>query len=131
MEAREAQAFRQTLADQLPDYLDPSNGPKLQQELGSIALELGYSAEQIAEARAPDILAMHKASQWKAKAAKYDTLMAKKMETVRAAKDLPKVAKPGVAQPKGAAANQRYQADRQAMKSGDAEAAKRVFSNFV
>jgi hypothetical protein len=131
MESREAQAFRQTLADQLPDYLDPTKGPKLQQELGSIALELGYSAEQIAEARASDILAMQKVSQLKAKADKYDTLMAKKMETVRAAKALPKVAKPGVAQPKGTAVNARYQADRQAMKQGDAEAAKRVFSSFV
>lgn len=131
IERREAQAFRQTLSEALPDYLDPTNGPKLQQELGSIALELGYSAEQIAEARAADILAMKKASDWKAKAQKYDTLMAKKMESVRAAKLLPKVAKPGVAQPKGTQENARYAADRNAMKSGDNEAAKRVFSRFV
>jgi hypothetical protein len=44
---------------------------------------------------------------------------------------MPKVSKPGVAQGKGQIANQRYTADRQAMQRGDADAAKRVFSNFI
>jgi hypothetical protein len=44
---------------------------------------------------------------------------------------MPRVSKPGVAQGKGAVANQRYTADRQAMKSGDQDAAARVFSRFL
>jgi hypothetical protein len=52
----------------------------------------------IAEARATDIIAMRKVAELKAKADKYDALQAKKMEKVRAAKGLPRVATPGVPQ---------------------------------
>ena len=46
------------LQEKFPEYLDPTEGPKLRQELGSIALELGYSADQLANVDAADILAM-------------------------------------------------------------------------
>ncbi len=118
------------LAKEFPEYLDPTEGPKLREKLGSIALEVGYSAEQLAKVDATDILAMRKISDWKAKADKYDTLMAKKMEKVREAKDLPRVSRPGTAQPRGAAANQRYADDRKAMREGSRDAAIRVFSNL-
>jgi hypothetical protein len=101
--AREAQAEQARLADehrliveQFPEYADPTTGPKLQAELSSVARELGYPPELIAQARASDIIAMRKASEWKAKADQLDRLNAKKMEKVRAAKGLPNVAKPGV-----------------------------------
>jgi hypothetical protein len=131
IEAQEAEAFRATLAEQFPEFLDPSQNTKLQQELGSIASELGYSHEQIAEARATDILAMRKAADWKAKAAKYDALMSKKMEKVREAKALPKVSRPGAAQPKGAQDQARFQEARKKMRGGDNAAALDVFSRFV
>jgi hypothetical protein len=88
----------QKLVEVFPEYLDPTTGPKLQAELSTVAREMGYSAELIAQARADDILAMKTAADWKAKAAKYDALQASKMSKVRAAKGLPKVATPGVAQ---------------------------------
>jgi hypothetical protein len=124
---REAAALRETL----PEWFDETEGPKLRQRAQSIAQHLGYSAEQLNDATANEISALVKASGWKAKAEKYDTLMAKKMEQVRAAKELPRVSKPGVPAGKGAIANERYTADRQAMKSGDRDATARVFSNFV
>lgn len=86
----------QRLQEQLPEWFDPSSGPKLREQLHSIGAELGYSSELMAEASSADIIALKKASEWKADAEKYRALMAKKMETVRAAKDLPKMARPGV-----------------------------------
>jgi hypothetical protein len=103
-EQREAQAEQvqraqehQFVAEHFPEYLDPTTGPKLQQELTGVAKEMGYPPELIAEARATDIIAMRKAAEWKAKADKLDRLEAKKMEKVRSAKGLPRVATPGVA----------------------------------
>ena len=104
-QAHEAQAQQAYMAEQhrvivenFPEYTDPTTGPKLQAELSAVAKELGYSAELISQARAEDILAMRTAADWKAKASKYDALQAKKMEKVRSAKGLPRVAKPGVTQ---------------------------------
>jgi hypothetical protein len=124
---REAAALRETL----PEWFDEAEGPKLRQRAGSIASELGYSAERLDDASANEIVALVKAGEWKAKADKLDALMAKKSETVRAAKGMPRVSKPGVPQGKGAIANQRYTADRQAMKNGDRDATTRVFKAFV
>jgi hypothetical protein len=86
------------IVEQFPEYIDPTTGPKLQQELAGVARELGYSPELISQARAEDILAMRTAAKWKADSLKLAQLNAKKMEKVRAAKGLPKVAKPGVSQ---------------------------------
>lgn len=119
------------LQEHFPEYLDPVEGAKLRQELGSIALELGYTAEQLSEVDAKDILAMRKVATLKSKADKYDALMAQKMQKVREAKGMPKVSRPGVPQGKGAVASQRYTADRQAMREGDSDAAARVFSRFL
>jgi hypothetical protein len=124
---REAATLRETL----PEWFDEVEGPKLRQRAGSIAAEFGYSAEQLNDATASEIAALVKAAEWKAKADKLDALMAKKMETVRAAKGMPRVSKPGMPQGKGAIANQRYIADRQAMKNGDRDATTRVFKAFV
>lgn len=131
LHSREAEAFRQTLSEQFPEYLDPVQSPKHQQELASIARDLGYSDDLIASAGAPDILAMRKAAEWKRGHDKWKAIEAKKMEGVRAAKQLPKVAKPGTALPKGAANAERYQADRAAMRRGDKDAGIRTFSRFI
>ena len=128
---REQQATAAALAEHFPEYLDPESGPKLREALGSTALALGYTAEQLQNVDHLDLLAMRTANDWRAKAAKYDALMATKMETVRAAKGLPRVSKPGVAAAAGTVAGQRYAADRQAMKAGDKDAGVRVFSRFI
>ncbi len=130
LRSHEAEEFRAILNHQFPEFLDPSNA-KLREELGSIAQELGYPAEQLAHANANDILAMKRASDWRAKAHKYDNLLAKKMEKVGETGKLPKVSRPGVAQARGAADSARFAADRQAMKTGDRDAAIRTFSRFI
>jgi hypothetical protein len=130
LQAQEQAEFVSTLQEHFPEYLEPTSA-KLREELGSIARELGYPAELLREANASDIIALKRASDWKAKAAKYDTLMAKKMEKVREAKALPKVSKPGVAQGKGAIEGSRYAADREAMKRGDKQAEMRVLERFL
>jgi len=119
------------LQNEFPEYLDDAKGPEIRQRLGSTALALGYAAEQIASADHHDIKAMRLATEWREKAEKYDRLMSKKMEKVREAKGMPKVSRPGTAQGPGAAANQRYTADREAMRKGDRDAATRVFSRFL
>jgi hypothetical protein len=72
----------------------PSSRPSCQPSPGN----WGIRPELISQARADDILAMRKVAELKAKADKYDALNAKKMEKVRAAKGLPRVATPGVPQ---------------------------------
>lgn len=119
------------LREQFPEYLDNVKGAELRTKLGSTALAMGYSPDQLNDVTAQDILAMRLASEWKAKADKFDTLMSKQMANVRGAKDLPKISRPGASQGKGAAQQQRYQSDRQAMQRGDNDAAKRVFSQFL
>ena len=119
------------LQDKFPEYLDATKGPEVKAALRSTALELGYSDEQLAQVDATDIMAMKQANDWRTKAQKYDALMAKKMEKVRDAKNLPRVSKPGVPQGQGAIANQKYTADREAMRQGDPDATARVFSRFI
>lgn len=97
LETRARDEFIAELSEKFPEYLDPASGAEHQRKLSSTAAALGYSPEQIAQANATDILAVRTASDWKAKADKYDALMAKKMERVRAAKGLPKVTRPGAA----------------------------------
>jgi hypothetical protein len=128
--AREQQATRAALADAFPEYLDAQSGPKLRQELGSTALELGYSAEQLAQVDHVDILAMRKANEWRSDALKYRALMASRMETVRAARDMPRVSRPGSGG-RGAAESQRNAQDRQKMRDGDKDAAVRTFARFL
>lgn len=118
------------LQEKFPEYLDATKGPELKKALQSTALALGYSQDQLANTDAQDVLAIKTASEWKAKADKLDTLMAKKMERVREAKSLPRVSRPGTPQ-KGVVANERYQADRSAMRGGDRDAGARVFSKFI
>jgi hypothetical protein len=129
--AQDVQREVAVLRETLPEWFDEAEGPRLHERAGSIASELGYSAEQLHDATANEISALVKAGEWKAKADKLDALMAKKMETVRAAKGMPRVSKPGVPQAKAAIANQRYTADRHAMKNGDRDATTRVFKAFI
>lgn len=126
-EQAEHQAQYQILSESFPEYLDPTTGPKLQAELSAVARDvLKYPPELIAQARATDILAMRAVADLKVKADKYDGLMAKQMSKVRAAKGMPKVAKPGSPQAPGAARTQQYSQDRELARRGDRDAAVRV-----
>jgi hypothetical protein len=134
---REAQAEqahhaeqRQALVTNFPEYLDPTTGPKIQQDLSAVARDMGFPPELIAQARAVDILAMRTAGEWKAKADRLDRLEAKKMEKVRAAKGMPKIAKPGSAQAPGAVKHAQYATDREALRSGDNAATQRVLDSY-
>ncbi len=84
------------LQREMPEWFDPAKRAEIVPVLEAVGRELGYSDELMAQASASDILALKKAHAWKAKAEKYDALQARKMENVRAAKTLPKVAQPGV-----------------------------------
>jgi hypothetical protein len=128
-QANHAEQHR-AIVEHFPEYADPTTGPELQRKLTAVAKELGYPDELIGQARASDILAMRKAADWKAKAEKFDALQAKKMEKVRAAKDLPRVAKPGSAQAPGAARQNQYAQDRELLRQGDPGATQRVLDSF-
>lgn len=80
-----------------PEWGDASRRPALAQEIATVAKELGYPDDLLPQANATDILAVRKAAEWKAKADKFDAFQARKMANVRAAKALPRVAKPGTA----------------------------------
>jgi hypothetical protein len=127
---QEAKDNEAALRDQFPEYFT-EQGPELERSLRSTALALGYSEDQLDHVNAQDVLAMRQASEWKAKADKFDTLMARQMEKVREAKKLPKISKPGTTQGKGVIESQRYASDRQAMRSGDMDAAARVFGRHL
>lgn len=119
------------LAEQFPEYLSADTAPVQRKLLGSIATELGFSIADLANPTARDILALRKVSELKTKADKYDKLMAERMQHVRSGKQLPKVSRPG--QPQGADVvnAKRLEADRQAMRSGDKDAAARVFGRHI
>lgn len=97
----DTQVETQRLQEQLPEWFDPSAGPKLKADLQSIGAELGYPAELMANANATDIIALKKAFEWKAKAERFDRIMSKQMEKVRSAKAVPKMARPGATPGKG------------------------------
>lgn len=124
-------ASMELLQQEFPELLDKEKGPELAKAIQSTGFALGYSDDQLANVDGHDVLALRTAMGWKTKAEKYDALMAKQMDRVRSAKELPRVSRPGSATTKGAVANQRYTADRQAMRNGDKDAAARVFSRFV
>jgi hypothetical protein len=122
--AEQSAAEAQRLQESLPEFFDPVEGPKIQRTLETIGAELGYTPELMAQASAGDILALKRAADWKEKAAKYDKIVAKRMETVRSAKTMPKVTRPGAGasqqamqvanEDRTSAAIQQFQRDRSA-----------------
>lgn len=118
----------QRLKDQLPEWFDPSEGPKLQERLQSIGSELGYPPELMRQATSSDILALKTAADWKAKASKWDELQKRKMEGVRAAKRLPRMTRPGVTPSKGQVS---AQAKEQAWEKVKATKDPNAFADFI
>lgn len=119
------------LQEAMPEYFDPATGPELRATLQSTAESLGFTTQEMAQFEAHHYRALKEVTDLKAKADKYDALMAKQMEKVREAKKLPAVSKPGAPRGKGAVANERYMRDRQAMRNGDRDATARVFDRFI
>jgi len=118
----EIAAGQAILAERLPEWNDPQKRQEILNGFVQTATELGYPPEAIKSANASDILAVKTAMDWREKAAKYDALQKKKMESVRAAKSLPRMVKPGV---KPSAKQTSAQASEQAWKaakSGDMNA---------
>jgi hypothetical protein len=91
----EATMFRQQLEAELPEIFDQASGQELVKELNATAELLGFDPNEISDVSA--IKALKVTSEWKTKAEKYDALMRKKMERVRAGKSPPPIAKPGTA----------------------------------
>lgn len=90
------------LKSELPEFFDPEAGPKLRQTLESIGSELGYTPDSMAQANASDILALKKVADLREDAQKWRRHQAKRMETVRAAKNLPPMTRPNAGQGPGA-----------------------------
>lgn len=83
------------LREAWPEILDPSQSATLWQGIVEVGADLGFTPELLNQANATEMLALRKAQGWKAKAAKWDAHEARKMANVRAAKELPRAAKPG------------------------------------
>lgn len=98
------------LAEHLPEWADPVAGPKLAADITAFATAHGYAPEQLNQAGATDVMFLHQAMGWKAKAEKFDKTMSEKMTAVRAAKELPKVTRPNAAQARVPAGDRREQA---------------------
>jgi hypothetical protein len=89
----------QYLASELGEnWTDMTKRRELLTNLDEVGALLGYK-ELLGEANPTDILALKAAHEWKVKADKYDQLqMNHKMAGVRAAKEAPRVSKPGTSQ---------------------------------
>ena len=130
--AQQHQAELAVLAQEIPEWSDEAKRHELLTNVASVGAELGYTPETLAEATAQDVMALRKAVEWKSKALKYDALQRTKMETVRKAKGLPKVVRPGVAPTRGEMSSNRAANAWQnvkAAKSKDAQAS--AFADFL
>jgi len=99
-QAQEQEWTRQQVAElmKVPEFADPAKRGAFMESLTAVGADLGYTPELMAEASANDILALKRASEWKAKADRLDALEGRKMQRVREAKST----KPNSAQPIGA-----------------------------
>ena len=94
----EAMAQAAALAAELgEDWTDASRRRALLTDLEGVGAALGYSMELMGQANATDILALKAAAEWKAKADRYDQLQSNRTSAVRAARNAPRVARPGTA----------------------------------
>lgn len=131
-EAAQFQADIAILEQAIPEWSDVAKRTEMLTDVTRIGAELGYTNEIMAQASAADVLALRKAAEWKAKASKYDALQKTRMETVRSAKTLPKVSRPGTAPTRGEVSNARAQQSWQNVKgakSKDAQAA--AFADYL
>ena len=96
------EAEQALLKAEWPEILDPAKQADLWNNLVEVGADLGFNPENLSNSSASEMLALKKASEWRAKAAKWDAFQSSKMNKVRAAKNLPRVATPGTAAPRSA-----------------------------
>lgn len=93
------------LREQWPEWFtDGEEGRKLQGDLKSIALEVGYPEELWEERNASDVLALRRVADWKAKAQKWDSYDRNRRATdgrFKPQRTLPPVTKPGTSGQRG------------------------------
>jgi hypothetical protein len=111
LQEHEAAQFRQRLQAELPEAFETSGqiNRGFIETLAATAEALGYDAHSIDNASVEELKALKAVSEIRAKAEKYDALMKRKMERVRAGKSPPPIAKPGVA--RGTDANRAAKAE--------------------
>lgn len=98
--ARQAEMMKSEqarLRTEWPDILDPAKQADLWDGIVKTGQDLGFDPAMFQNANATEVLALKKASEWKAKAERWDAFQASKMTKVRAAKALPRVSTPGTA----------------------------------
>lgn len=91
------------LAREIPEWNDPAKRGELVEKLVAIGLDLGFTNEALSNVDATELKALHRISQDREKAARWDKLQSEKMAAVRAQKGKPApiTARPGTAQPQG------------------------------
>lgn len=130
--AQATEAELTILAQAVPDWNDDAKRQAFITDVTRVGQELGYTPDILNQATAQDVLALKKALEWKSQADKWQALQKKKMEAVRAAKKLPKVSKPGVAQTNGELAQNRSQAAWQRVKTARTDHDKAdAFADFM
>jgi hypothetical protein len=123
--AEQVQAEQALLKSEWPEILDPAKQSELWGGIQETAKAIGFDPAVLANANATEMLALRKVSELKAKADRWDAFQARKMDKVRAAKELPRVSRPGTAPARQSNAQKAEQAFSRARtsRSGDDYAA--------
>jgi ElaB/YqjD/DUF883 family membrane-anchored ribosome-binding protein len=87
----QVQGEQARLRSEWPEILDPAKQADLWKGVQDTGEALGFTPDTLSNANATEMLALKTASDWKAKADKWDAFQASKMNKVRAAKTLPRV----------------------------------------
>lgn len=128
---QQAAVDHRTLAERLPEWADDAKRPVIARAIATFANDHGF-ADRLESADATDVLFLHEAMGWKDKAAKWDAYQGSKMQAVRAAKELPRVARPNAAQPPGSAQAKGFHQQRDALRAtGRVDDAARLIRNFI
>jgi len=116
---------QEIMAQRLPEWNDPTKGPKLKQDIKSFAVKTGFSEQEVdslIDARSVDVL--HKAML-------YDNLLAAKISNKKA-KVVPKVQKPGSPPTKGEISSDKLKAQRARLKrSGHVNDASKLIESLM
>lgn len=94
--AQQNEAEMAAIAASVPEWQDEAKRSALLTDLANVGVEMGYPTELLGQVDVTDFNALRKASEWRAKAMKWDNAQKANMAKVRSAKTLPKVVRPGV-----------------------------------
>lgn len=116
---------QELVAQKLPDWTDPTKGPKLKQAIKTFAITKGFSEQEVnalIDARSVDVL--HKAML-------YENLLEAKISKKKA-KVVPKVTKPGTGTTKGEVNSEKVKQQRQRLKkTGHINDAKNLIESLL